>query len=102
MCNVDLVRAVKEGGGHRPTRKLPALYRIWGRIRRGVCDEANKQDSCDFAAAGQTAQRAAWDVAKPLPTPRVAVATVFPGPLVDHGSRLDAIMAKSPSKACAS
>ena len=64
-CCVDLVRLVKEGGGHRLIGLLPALYRVWGKIRRGVCDEweMRNKDSCDFAVAGQSAQRASWDFA---------------------------------------
>ena len=63
FSNIDLVRLQKEGGGHRLIGLLPSLYRLWGKIRRSLCVdwEAQHKDESDFAVAGQSAQRAAWD-----------------------------------------
>ena len=65
MRNIDLIRLLKEGGGHRLIGLLPSLYRLWGKIRRPLCQEweHENKDAGDFAAEGQSAQRAAWDFA---------------------------------------
>ena len=41
------------------------MYRIWGKVRREACVEweAAHNDGTDYAVAGQSAQRAAWDFA---------------------------------------
>ena len=65
MRNADMVRIPKESGGHRLIGILPTLYRIWGKLRRPDCVkwEAANNDGTDFAVAGQSSQRAAWDFA---------------------------------------
>ena len=35
--NIDLMRLQKDGGGHRLIGLLPAIYRIWGKLRRPQC-----------------------------------------------------------------
>ena len=65
LRNINLVRLQKEGGGHRLIGLLTSLYRLWGKIRRPACGdwEGDNGDRNDFATAGQSAQRAAWDFA---------------------------------------
>ena len=59
------MRLLKEAGGHRLIGLLPAIYRIWGKLRRPLCAEWEEKhkDPCDFAVAGRSAPRAAWDFA---------------------------------------
>ena len=63
--NIDLIRLSKEAGGHRLIGLLPALYRVWGKLRRPLCAEWEERhrDPCDFAVSGRSAPRAAWDFA---------------------------------------
>ena len=65
LRNVDMVRIPKESGGHRLIGILPTLYRLWGKFRRLECVKwgTANNDGSDFAVAGQSAQRAAWDFA---------------------------------------
>ena len=60
-----MIRLPKEAGGHRLIGILATLYRVWGKVRRAVCEkwERRHNDGTDYATGGQSAQRAAWDFA---------------------------------------
>ena len=65
LTSIDLMRLQKDGGGHRLIGLLPSVFGVWGKIRRALCAEweEHHREPCDFAVAGNSAARAAWDFA---------------------------------------
>ena len=61
--NINLIRIIKDSGGHRLIGILSSLYRVWGKVRRPACVEWESAhcDGSDYAMPGKSAVGAAWD-----------------------------------------